>query len=276
MGVRDLQALAAEAKELPTYEPSLPIAAVEPALAKRIQAVRWTVVNNTDTNSHAANTVAVINDLERALQERTTEFDKMRRNYGGLHSICEEYNQQLHELREQLASGGQPEEMKRLKLEALKIPELESRLREMRELLKDNDDQLAAAKNQLAGATASLQEASTEKKKLQQLMRAGQAAALNGGEQLKMAQLAQQALQQEVQQANQAARQAAASRERLEAEAAQARVRPASDPNPTGIGLEPGFAAHASARRRRAAATRVRAGAAPASRSWRPAGSNGV
>eukprot|EP00966_Prymnesium_polylepis_P240589 5563861-Prymnesium_polylepis.1 len=153
MTVRDLQALAAEAKALPTYEPGLPTPAMEPALAKRLQALRGTVVNNTDTNSHAAKTVAVVNDLERALQERTAEFDKMRRNYGGLHSICEEYNQQLQEMRDQLASGGQPEEMKRLKMENLKLPRLEERVAALTRELEETQSQLEAAKSQLAGAS---------------------------------------------------------------------------------------------------------------------------
>jgi len=197
MGVRELQALAAEAKAV-SYETDAPTPAIEPALAKRIQSVRATVVNSTDTNSHAARTVAVMDDLEKALHERTAEFERIRRNYAGLHSICEEYHQQLEELREQAASGGEPEEMRRLKVENHRIPELEARARELSGRAEAAEAALAGVKAELAAASSALQEAAAEKKKLQQVVRAGQQAATHGGEELRALQQALQQAQQEV------------------------------------------------------------------------------
>ncbi|KAL3915054.1 MAG: hypothetical protein SGPRY_007393 [Prymnesium sp.] len=215
MGVRDLQALAAEAKAL-SYDATYTTAAIEPALAKRIQTVRATVVNNTDTNSHAAKTVSVMDDLEKALQERTAEFERIRRNYAGLHSICEEYNEQLSALRDARASGGEPEELRRLKVENHRIPVLERRLLECSKMLEEKEAQLATACADLASSSAALQEASSEKKKIQQLMRAGQQAAIHGGEELKATQESLATLKQEIGQYKQAALSAEATRMRSE------------------------------------------------------------
>ena len=219
MGVRELQALAAEAKALPCYEASGPTVSVQPALAKKIQALRATVANSADTNSHAAKTVAVMNDLEKALQERTGELDKISRNYGGLHSICEEYHEQLDALRDQLACGGEPDEMRRLKQREL---ELGRRVEDLTSELRDAQRELTGLRAELSNANTSVHESNKEKKKLQAFIQAAQAAAGRGGDQLTSANAANSALKEELQAALASARKAEAQAERAEAELAQA------------------------------------------------------
>lgn len=199
MGVRDLQALAAETKAVPALELDLQLEPIDPSLARRVQAVRSTVVNNTDVNSHAARTLVVVDELEKALKARTAEFERMRRNYVGLHSICEEYHEQMAELKELLASGGQPEEMRRLQAESQRIPELEKRANELSRSLSTAESQLAATRSELENATIALQESAAERKKLQQHLLAGQQAASQGGEELKLSQQAVQTLREDLQ-----------------------------------------------------------------------------
>ena len=226
MGLRDVQALAAEARSLPTYpsyEASAPTSALGPALSNKIRELRATVANSTDTNSHAARTMAVMNELEKALQERTDECDQMRRNYGGLHSICEEYHEQLDALRDNLACGGEPDEMKRLKR---REAELERQVEQQATALKEAERELRGFKAELSTTSAAVQEGREQKRKLQSLIQAAHGAAGRGKVELEAANAANAALKQELEAARSATRggEVEAARARAEAQQAKAEV----------------------------------------------------
>ena len=144
------------------------------ALSKRLNTIR-------DTCS--GSTFAVLKDLEATLKERTEQLAGLQRNYDGLHSICEEYHQQIEALRGQAATRKDNEDAVRaLKKEAAEQATRLAAADGLRSQLEAAEQQLAAAREQVASQASRLEESSKSARKLQAAAKAAEAKAAAAGE----------------------------------------------------------------------------------------------